>query len=225
MMFHSYRSLFLGAAVSLFAGLTWAGESVMLFDGKNLDAWESGNGGAPGAGWVIEADGALHRKEKTGDLVTKASFANFEMEWEWKIAEGGNSGVKYWVNAIAKQNLGFEYQLIDDERHADAKNGVKRQTGALYDIKGAAADKIVKPAGEWNSSQLVVKGKTLQHWLNGNLVVSVEMGNAEWEKMFAESKYVKYADTGFAPGHGKILLQDHGDPVWFRNIRLTKLDD
>lgn len=225
MTFRFYRPLFLNAAFTMIAGLAIAGESVVLFDGKDLSAWESGSGGAPGSGWVIEADGSLHRKEKTGDLVTKASFANFEMEWEWKISEGGNSGVKYWVNSIAKQNLGFEYQLIDDQRHADAKNGVKRQTGALYDIKGAAAEKVVHPAGEWNSSQLVVKGKTLQHWLNGNLVVSVDMGNPEWEKMFAASKYVKYGDQGFAPGHGKILLQDHGDPVWFRNIRLTKLDD
>lgn len=225
MSFVSFRSLFLTAVFMLSAGVSGAGESVLLFDGKNLDAWESGNGGNPGEGWVIETDGSLYRKEKTGDLVSKESFANFEMEWEWKIGEGGNSGVKYWVNSIAKQNLGFEYQLIDDERHPDAKNGVKRQTGALYDIKGASADKVVKPAGEWNASQLVVKGKTLQHWLNGNLVMSIEKGTGEWKELFAASKYVKFSDQGFAPGHGKILLQDHGDPVWFRNIRLTKLDD
>jgi hypothetical protein len=210
--------LFLGASLH-------AGETVVLFDGKSLDQWEGAKGEAPGSGWVIEADGSLGRKEKTGDLLTKQVFKNFEMEWEWKIGEGGNSGVKYWVNKIGNQNLGIEYQLIDDERHADAKNGVKRQTGSIYDIKGAAADKMSKPAGEWNTSKLVVRGTTLEHWLNGKLAVAADTGSAEWKELFGQSKYVKYADQGFAPGHGKILLQDHGDPVWFRNIRLTKLDD
>ena len=221
----NFRPLLLSTAVTLLASFAAAGETVILFDGKNLDQWEDGKGGAPGAGWVIEADGSLFRKEKSGDLLTKKSFANFVMEWEWKIAEGGNSGVKYWVNPIAKQNLGFEYQLIDDERHADAKNGAKRQTGAIYDVQGASADKPVKPAGEWNSSQLIVKGKILQHWLNGQLVAEADTGSEKWKELFAQSKYVKYADQGFAPGSGKILLQDHGDQVWFRNIHLTQLDD
>ena len=202
-----------------------AAEPVVLFDGKSLEAWASSKGGAPGAGWVIEADGSLHRKEKTGDLISKQSFKNFELEWEWKIAEGGNSGVKYWVNAIAKQNLGFEYQMIDDERHGDAKNGAKRQTAALYDIKGAATDKPGKPAGQWNTSKVVVKSGRVEHWLNGQRVVEAQIGSEEWKPLFAASKYVKYADQGFAPGHGKILLQDHGDPVWFRNIRATPLAD
>jgi hypothetical protein len=221
-----FRKLVLSASLVVFmSGPATGGEVVVLFDGKNLDAWEGGKGGAPAAGWVIEADGSLHRKENAGDIVSKQSFANFEMEWEWKIGKGGNSGVKYWVNPIAKQNLGFEYQLIDDEGHADAKNGAKRQTAAIYDIKGAGADKSVKPAGEWNTSKLVVKGRKLEHWLNGKLAVEAEMDGAEWKEQFGRSKYVKYADQGFAPGHGKILLQDHGDPVWFRNIRVTKLED
>ena len=217
------RNLFLVLLLSLSIAPVIADEPSVLFDGSNLDAWESGSGGAPGAGWVIEADGSLHRKEKSGDLVSKQTFKNFELEWEWKIAEGGNSGVKYWVNSIAKQNLGFEYQLIDDERHRDAKNGAKRQTAALYDIKGATADKLVKPAGEWNSSKVVVKSGTLEHWLNGKQVVAVKIGSEEWKPLFAASKYAKYANQGFAPGHGRILLQDHGDPVWFRNIRISRL--
>lgn len=221
----NFRPLFLSAAVSLLSSYAAAGETVILFDGKNLDQWEGSKGGAPGAGWVVEEDGSLFRKEKSGDLLTKQSFKNFMLEWEWKISEGGNSGVKYWVNEIAKQNLGIEYQLIDDERHSDAKNGAKRQTGAIYDIQGAAEDKKVEPAGQWNSSQLIVKGKILQHWLNGNLVAEADMGSEKWKELFAQSKYVKYADQGFAPGSGKILLQDHGDPVWFRNIHLTTLDD
>jgi hypothetical protein len=93
----NFRPLLLSTAVTLLASFAAAGETVILFDGKNLDQWEDGKGGAPGAGWVIEADGSLFRKEKSGDLLTKKSFANFVMEWEWKIAEGGNSGVKYWV--------------------------------------------------------------------------------------------------------------------------------
>ncbi len=214
-------ALFLLAPISP----TAMADVVVLFDGKSLEAWEGAKGGAPGAGWVIEADGSLHRKDKAGDLVSKQSFTHFELEWEWRIGQGGNSGVKYWVNAIAKQNLGFEYQLIDDERHADAKNGPKRQTAALYDIKGAAASSVVKPAGEWNRSKIVVQAGKLEHWLNGASVMSVALNAEEWKPLFAASKYAKYSDQGFAPGRGRILLQDHGDPVWFRNIRLTRLPD
>lgn len=207
----------------LLATTAAAADTVVLFDGKNLDQWEDTKGGAPGAGWVIEADGSLFRQDKSGDILTKQEFKNFELEWEWKIGEGGNSGVKYWVTKINNQNLGIEYQLIDDERHADAKRGGNRQTAAIYDIKAAAAVKPSQPAGEWNSSKLVVNGSKLQHWLNGVLVVEADTASAEWKELFAQSKYVKH--EGFAPGHGKILLQDHGDPVWFRNIRVTPLAD
>ncbi len=200
-----------------------AAETIVLFDGKNLDQWEDTKGGAPGEGWVIEADGSLFRKDKTGDILSKQEFKNFTLEWEWKIGEGGNSGVKYWVTKIGGQNLGIEYQLIDDLRHADAKKGGNRQTGAIYDIKAAAEGKPSKPAGEWNSSKLVVNGTKLQHWLNGALVVEADTASEEWQELFAQSKYVKH--EGFAPGHGKILLQDHGDPVWFRNIRITPHTD
>ncbi len=200
-----------------------AGETITLFDGSSLEHWESTKGDAPGEGWVIEADGALFRKDKSGDILTKQEFKNFELEWEWKIGEGGNSGVKYWVTKINNQNLGIEYQLIDDKRHLDALRGGSRRTSAIYDIKAISDEKPVKPAGEWNTSKLVVKGSKLQHWLNGVVVVEADTASEEWKELFAKSKYVKY--EGFAPGHGKILLQDHGDPVWFRNIRITKLDD
>ncbi len=200
-----------------------AADTIVLFDGKNLDQWQSAKGEAPGAGWVIEADGSLFRKDTAGDLLSKQEFGNFTLEWEWKIGEGGNSGVKYWVTQIKGQNLGIEYQLIDDERHDDAKKGGNRQTAAIYDIKAAAEDKPSKPAGEWNSSKLVVNGTRLQHWLNGALVTEADTTSAEWKELFAQSKYAKH--EGFAPGHGKILLQDHKDPVWFRSIRITPLAD
>lgn len=207
----------------LFGAVLQASDAIVLFDGSSLDHWQGAQGGAPGTGWVIEKDGSLFRKDKSGDLLSKESFKNFTLEWEWKIGEGGNSGVKYWVTSIGKQNLGIEYQLIDDLRHADAKKGGNRQTGAIYDIKAAAADKPSKPAGEWNTSKLVVQGTRLQHWLNGALVVEADTASPEWKELFAQSKYVKY--EGFAPGHGRILLQDHGDPVWFRSIRITPLAD
>jgi hypothetical protein len=210
--------------VWLSVGLTAGAETVVLFDGKSLDQWEASKGGAPGAGWVIDAEGALHRKEKSGDLVSKQVFGNFELEWEWKISEGGNSGLKYWVNAISNQQLGLEYQLIDDERHADALKGGKRQTAAIYDVKAAEA-KATKPVGEWNQSRVVAKGGKLEHWLNGKQVVAVDTKTDAWREMLKASKFLKYMDQGFAPGSGRLLLQDHGDPVWFRNIVLKKLED
>lgn len=196
-----------------------AGEVITLFDGSSLDQWQGAKGGAPGPGWVIEPDGTLFRKDRSGDILTKQEFKNFTLEWDWKISVGGNSGVKYWVTEIKGQNLGIEYQLIDDQRHADAKKGGNRQTGAIYDIKATIPDKPSKPAGEWNSSKIEVNGTMLRHWLNGALVVEADTASGEWKELFAQSKYVKH--EGFAPGRGKILLQDHNDPVWFRNIRIT----
>lgn len=220
-MMKTLFSLMLGASVS--AGTLLAGETVVLFDGKSLEQWETAKGEAPGEGWVVEADGVLFRKDKSGDIISKQAFGQFELTWDWKISEGGNSGVKYWINKIGNQNLGLEYQLIDDERHADALKGGNRQSAAIYDIKAAEA-KAAKPVGEWNSSKVVVKGTTIEHWLNGKRVVTVDTATGEWKERLAASKFLKYMDQGFAPGQGKILLQDHGDQVWFRNIVVKKLD-
>lgn len=211
-------------AASVTAGTLVAGDKVVLFDGKSLEQWENAKGEAPGEGWVIEADGTLFRKDKSGDILSKQAFGNFELTWEWKISEGGNSGVKYWVNKIANQNLGLEYQLIDDERHADALKGGNRQSAAIYDIK-AAAEKAAKPVGEWNRSKVVTKAGKIEHWLNDTLVVSIDTASEEWKERLAASKFLKYMDQGFAPGKGKILLQDHGDKVWFRDIVVTPLED
>ncbi|MCB1227591.1 MAG: DUF1080 domain-containing protein [Verrucomicrobiales bacterium] len=212
----------IGLALTVLASQSEAAEAVVLFDGSSLDAFSSKDGGPPAPGWVIE-DGALHRAEKAGDLISKAEFSDFQLDWEWKVGEGGNSGVKYWVTPIKGQMLGLEYQLIDDERHSDAKKGGNRQTAALYDIKAPNADKPVRKAGEWNTSRIVVKGGGIQHWLNGELVMEIDTQSEDWKQRLAASKYQKY--EGFAPGHGHILLQDHQDPVWFRNIRVTDLSE
>lgn len=217
-----FRSLCAGVFCLAQALVLHADEAIVLFDGKSLDAWESANGSEVSAGWVIEADGSLFRKDKTGDILSKQSFKNFDLEWDWKISEGGNSGLKYWVSKIGKQQLGLEYQLIDDQKHADAKN-VNRQAATIYDIKETVADKPLKPVGEWNHSRLLVKDGKLQHWLNGALVVEADTSSDDWKARLAASKYAKY--EGFAAGEGRLLLQDHGDNVWFKNIVIKKLAD
>jgi len=205
-------------AIPLLATAVFADEkSVVLFDGSSLDHWTDSNGKPPGEGWVIEADGSLFRKEKAGDLLSKQEFASFELTWEWKIAEGGNSGLKYWVNRISGAQLGLEYQMIDDERHPDARKGGTRQTAAIYDIQ-AASEASSKPAGEWNQSKVICKGTKIEHWLNGKKVVEADASSDDWKERITRSKFMKF--EGFAPGQGKLLLQDHNDPVWFRNIQI-----
>ena len=186
-----------------------------LQDWENLttaDAWKS----TP-AGWEFK-DGEIHRAAKAGDIFTKKSYLDFELEFEWKIAPGGNSGLKYRMKGV-----GPEYQVIDDEKHADAKNAI-RSTASLYDVKAPASDKPMKPPGEWNKSKVVAKGKHLEHWLNDKKVMEIDIDGAEWPDAFAKSKFskTKGAETWFGREAGPVMLQDHGDEVWYRAIRIKE---
>lgn len=205
-------------AVSASAQSEWQS----LFDGKTFTGWSQGDGSAPGPGWTIH-DGMMHLNGKGGALLSAEEFTSFELEWEWKVAPGGNNGVKYWVVPIGpkKEMLGIEYQMIDDSRHADALRGGSHTTACIYDIKEATADKPVKPAGEWNTSRIVVKDGKIEHWLNGKMVVTADTASPEWKEMVGKSKFK--SKEGFAPGKGKIMLTDHSDETWYRNIKVRRL--
>jgi hypothetical protein len=193
------------------------GRWLSLFDGKSLEGWSSASGGAPAAGWKVE-DGCIHRSAGGGDLLSVGKFTDFELEFEWKISAGGNSGVKYRLRKTALAWVGPEYQVLDDARHSNGK--VADTTAAsLYEVVPAARDKLLRPAGEWNSSRIVARGKVLEHWLNGKLAMRADTATAEWRALKQDSKFARV--EGFAePAAGPILLQDHGDEVWFRAIRI-----
>ncbi len=202
----------------LFVSASFAAEPVTL----TLADFNDGEGKPVSSGWVQDPDGTIHRVAKAGNIISKQEYENFEIEWEWKLEAGGNSGIKYWVNKFPKGGwLGVEYQMIDDEKHADAAKGDNRNTASIYDIKGAAKDKAAKPAGEWNHSKIIAKDGKVEHWLNGKLAVSADSKSEEWKAHIAKSKFSKV--EGFAPGKGKLMLTDHGDPVWWRNIRVKAL--
>lgn len=179
------------------------------------------NGEAPSGGWKAEADGVIHLAGKGGgNLLSKNEYKNFVLEWEWKLNAKGNNGIKYWVTKIGgKEWLGIEYQMIDDSGHPDGLKGGSHTTASIYDIKEPVAGKLVKPAGEWNTSKIVVQDGKLQHWLNGALASEADTTTPEWKAMIAKSKFKN--KEGFAPGQGKIMLTEHGDETWFRNIRIT----
>lgn len=209
-------SLFLAAPAS-----SSAGEWIELFDGRTFQGWTGPDGAAPGAGWSI-ADGELRLDGKGGNLFSEREFSDFELEWEWKLEEGGNNGVKYWVTKVGgKEWLGVEYQMLDDEKHPDGKNGAKRRTASFYDIQPPSAETKVKPSGEWNRSRVVAKDGKLQHWLNGELVGEADTRSEAWRVNIAQSKFK--TKEGFAPGRGRIMLTDHSDRTWFRNIRVREL--
>lgn len=199
-----------------------------LFDGTSLEHFRGLNREAfPEQGWSLK-DGALYHDKGRGggDIVTKEKFASFDLRFDWKIAEGGNSGVKYFVGEDGNPKnisaLGPEYQILDDEKHRDASNPTHR-AGALYDLIVANDKKKLKPVGEWNQSRIVVKGNHVEHWLNGAMVVTYELESEAFKALVAKSKYRNRADFAKTrPGH--IAFQDHGDQVWYRDIRIKKLD-
>ena len=208
------------SAVLAGSAMAEPGEKVALFNGKDLSGWKSATGGTPGGGWKIE-DGVLHRAEKGGDLISEKEYADFELEFDWKISKAGNSGVKYRVRKTTGGWIGAEYQVLDDVGHANGKVP-DTSTASLYEVVPAAKDKELKPAGEWNHSKVVAKGNTLEHWLNGKLVLKADTTSKEWAEMKKDSKFAKI--EGFAAaGPGHILLQDHGDEAWFRDIKIREL--
>ena len=218
-----------------------------LFDGKSLQGWRGyKKPDATGTRWNVE-NGTLTLPAKDGkdtrgsrDIITTETYDLFDLSWEWKAAPGANSGVKYFVLEDMDSAIGHEYQIIDDERHADAKIGPHRQTAAFYDVLAAGtgtftqqvaapAVRPTKPAGEWNTSRVrvapsrVVPGGTrVYHYLNDVRVLEYELDSPELRAAIAKSKFKDVARFGkLQKGH--ILLQDHGDQVWYRNIRILRL--
>lgn len=213
----------------------------LLFDGSTFNGWRGlGYDTVPTAHWKIEngtirklADGDVPRlpdgqPAAGGDLMTKDTFRDFELTWEWKISRAGNSGVKYNVseeismaNAANHAALGFEYQMLDDSLHEDNKVPSHR-AGALYDLIAPSAAKQLAPVGEWNSSRIVFRGNHGEHWLNGRKVVEFELGTPLMDSLLAKSKY--HSIPNFAQKRaGHIVLQDHVDEVFFRNIKIRPL--
>ncbi len=202
----------------------------LLFNGTSMDGWRGyKRPDAAGARWKV-ADGFLSvdpgdGKDTRGqrDIVTTATFDRFELTWEWRVAEGGNSGLKYFVLEDMDSAIGHEYQMIDDERHADAKVGPHRQTAAFYDVL-PAANRPLRPAGQVNQSRVVCDGKFVEHYLNGTRVLRYEIDSPALREAIAKSKFKDVARFGKLQ-NGHILLQDHGDKVWYQNIKIRRLPE
>lgn len=210
----------------------------LLWDGETTNGWRGAHKETfPEAGWTIqdgvlcveESDGA--ESQNGGDIVTTKEYSAFELQLDFKLTEGANSGIKYFVtenhhvtNASA---IGLEYQLLDDARHPDAKNGRdgNRTLASLYDL--ITADKqsrFVKKPGEWNHARLVVRpDMSVEHWLNGRKVLEYERGSAAYRELVAASKYKNWENFGEAE-KGHILLQDHGNKVCFKSIKIKELN-
>ena len=203
----------------------------LLFDGKSMAGWRGAYlDSLPSKGWhvqdgvlIVEASGGAEAAYG-GDIVTIEQFSNFELKVDFKLTKGANSGIKIFVTEQLPRTpgsaKGLEYQLLDDANHPDAKLGINgnRTLASLYDLF-PAHDKKVNPIGEWNHARIVVNGKHVEHWLNGIKVLEYERGGKEFLAHKRESKFRDLQGFGEA-AEGHILLQDHGDKVFFRNIKI-----
>lgn len=192
-----------------------------LFDGQSFDGWTSQNGDPVDPesteAWEVEG-GMLHldrTKGKGGNLLTEREFGDFELVFEWKVAPKANNGIKYRVKDFDGRVLGMEYQVIDD--FGNPKLKPKHKTASIYDIYDAKEHALLQPADMWNRGRVLVKNDHVQHWLNGQLIAEAKIGSEDWDQHLAQSKF---ADVpGFGRNHfGRIMLTDHKDEVWYRNI-------
>ncbi len=227
-------------AVSARADADWTD----LLAGNRTDAWRSARGdGFPSRGWTL-VDGVLtihkaagEEARGGGDIITRARYANFELELEFLMTPGCNSGIKFFVQPSLSpidritgkptpigSAIGPEFQILDDLRHPDAKAGREgnRTVGSLYDLIPADPGKVVKPMGEWNHARIVARGAQVAFWLNGRPMLEFDRHSAAFRALVGRSKYKDIPEFGeWVDGH--ILLQDHGDEVSFRSIRIRQL--
>ena len=203
----------------------------LLFDGNSTDGWRGyGRPDVPST-WVVVEGELTHPTEggdmDGGDLLTVEEFTDFDLTFDFKVGSVGNSGVFYRVREAEGKGLwevAPEYQVLDDPAYpaTDDWQPTKHLTGENYDLH-AAVDRIVHPAGEWNTGRILVEGSHVEHWLNGRMTVSYEYYSPEWEALVAASKF-SAEDYARAPS-GAIALQDHGTPVWYRNIKIRRIGD
>jgi len=209
---------------------------INLFDGKTTNGWHTYGKNTIGKAWKV-ADGILYldaaskkdwQTEEGGDIVTNEEFENFHLKLDWKVAPKGNSGIIFYIKEDAAHQYpwqtGPEMQILDngssaDSGHPDAKL-ITHRAGDLYDL--ITAKEVVKPAGEWNSIEIVANSGKLDFFMNGQHTLSTTMWDDNWRSMIAKSKFKDMPDFGTIK-KGKIALQDHGDNVWFRNIRIKRL--
>lgn len=198
----------------------------LLFDGKSADEWMNARTGTfPKGGWIIE-NGVLKITPGSdgGDIVTRQKFSSFEFSVDFLYTPGANSGIKYFIDTERDggkySGIGCEYQVLDDKLHPDARAGKNgnRKLSSLYDLIPAKNVTDNGP-GQWNNARIIVKGNQVQHWLNGKMTVEYERGSDEWKKAVSESKFKSTPGFGEVK-EGRLLLQDHGNEVSYRNIKV-----
>lgn len=204
----------------------------LLFDGKTTNGWHTYGKGSAGKVWKV-SDGALFfdaaskkaQPGEGGDIVTNNEYENYHLKLDWKISPKGNSGIIFFVHEDAAKypntyNTGLEMQVLDNDGHPDAKI-IKHRAGDLYDLISVSKE-TVKPVGEWNTAEIIADNGNLTFHLNGEKVLNTTLWDDAWRKMVANSKFKTMPGFGIFK-KGKIALQDHGDNVWYRNIKIRKL--
>lgn len=194
----------------------------LLFDGESLAGWRGYRRDAAPEGWQA-VDGTLARVGRGGDLVTVEQFADFELRFDWRVEEGGNSGVMFRVaeGDGPTWHTGPEFQILHNAGHRDGRAPVT-SAGSNYALHAPARD-ATRPVGTWNTARLVVRGARVEHWMNGQRLLAYELGGPDWERRVRASKFAAVPRYGREP-RGHIAIQDHGDPVAFRNIKIRRLD-
>lgn len=205
------------------------GEWEVLFSGKSVEKWRAkSNNGFPTTGWKVE-NGLLFLDGKGGDIITKEKYSDFELVFDFKLTEGANSGVKYFVDTLISEKDGSimvngpEYQIIDDFNHPEVKQHTDGliSTASAY-LLYAPKKKKLNPAGQWNTGKIIAKGDRVEHWLNGVQVLNYSRGSKDFRDRKAKTKFKNDRNYGELES-GHILLTDHHDKVYFRDIKIRKL--
>jgi hypothetical protein len=199
---------------------------VLLFDGQSTQGWKSANGREfPETGWKIE-NGVISVDPSRGrgpDIITESEYSDFELSLEFMLEKGSNSGIKYFI--FKNSSLGLEFQILDDNNHPDASQGINgnRTQGSLYDLMPPSKNKKDKPPGEWNHAKIISRGMKVEHWLNGKKILTFERGGEEFLIAVSRSKFRDVENFALSADRTPVLLQFHDDVVYFRNIKIRDL--